>query len=94
MTELTEVTGRTAADIMHARVSTLPASTTIGELRAYFAESTSHQLALLVDGERFAGRIPVTAVPDDARDQAPAAPLAECDPVVAREAPAAGFCGT
>jgi CBS-domain-containing membrane protein len=62
----------TAADIMHRRVSTLPGSATVGELRAYFAGGASRRLALLADGERYAGAVVAASLPDDAPDDAPA----------------------
>jgi CBS domain len=50
---------------MHRHLTTLPASTTIAELRAYFAASGSRRLALFVDGERYAGCLMRTDLPDD-----------------------------
>jgi hypothetical protein len=42
---VSEVDGLTAADVMHQRLSSLPASATVGELREYFAQSSSHRLS-------------------------------------------------
>lgn len=63
--KLEEATGLTAADIMHRHLTTLPASITMPELRAYFAASTSRRLALFVDGERYAGCLMRDDLPDD-----------------------------
>jgi hypothetical protein len=42
-----EAEGLTVQDIMHARFSALPATATVGEVRDYFAASTSRRLAFL-----------------------------------------------
>jgi Mg/Co/Ni transporter MgtE len=88
MRRIAEVDGLTAADLMHRRLTTLPASTTVGELRAYFAESTSHKLALIVDGERYVGAVAADAL-GDAADDVPAARIARREPVVRPDARAA-----
>jgi Mg/Co/Ni transporter MgtE len=88
MRTLDDVGGLTAADLMHRRITTLPASATVGELRAYFAESTSHKLALIVDGERYVGAVAADDV-GAAADDASAADLARREPVVRADASAA-----
>jgi CBS domain-containing protein len=87
MRTLEDVAGLTAADLMHRRITTLPASATVGELRAYFAESTSHKLALLVDGERYVGALEPSAL-DGADDSAPARDFGSPGETVAPGAPA------
>jgi CBS domain-containing protein len=84
---LEDVHGATAADLMHRRITTLPASATVGELRAYFAESTSHKLALLVDGERYVGALEPVAL-DGAPDGDAASGYAERGETVAPDVPA------
>jgi len=77
---------------MHHRLTTLPASTTIGELRDYFGESTSRRLALVVDDEaRFLGAIVADDVPadGDADSAAPIAGLVRGVTTIAPSAPAA-----
>jgi CBS domain-containing protein len=88
MTALDETTGLEATAIMHKRMSALPATATVGEVRAYFAESASHQLAVLADGDRFAGSIPAGTLPEAADDAAPAARFTERGPTVPPSAPA------
>ncbi len=88
MRQIADVDGLTAADLMHRRLTTLPATATVGELRAYFAESTSHKLALIVDGERYVGSVAAGTV-DAAAADAPVADLARRKPVVRADAPAA-----
>jgi len=61
-TRLDEAAGLTVADVMHSRFATMPASAAVGEVRAWFASSVSHRMALLADaGGRFAGSL----LPDD-----------------------------
>jgi CBS-domain-containing membrane protein len=88
MRTLEDTEGATAADLMHRRITTLPASATVGELRAYFAESTSHKLALLVEDERYIGSLVADAL-DGAPDSAPAGGFAERGDTVAPDVPAA-----
>jgi len=87
-TRLEEAAGLTAADVIHSRISALPASATIGEVRAWFAGSESRRLALLADDGRYVGRL----VPDDLDGTADparaAAELAQRGPTVAPDAPA------
>jgi CBS domain-containing protein len=73
---------------MHQRVSSLPATVTVGEVRAYFAESASRQLAVLADGEHYAGSIAVTALPEAADGAEPAVRFAVREPTVPPTAPA------
>jgi len=63
---VSEVEGRTAADVMHPTLTTVPASAPVEELRAYFASSSSHRLATLTDGDRYAGSVYVDELPEDA----------------------------
>ena len=58
ITDLRQAENLRASDVVHTRMSTLPASVTVGEVRDYFAASASRQLAVLVDGERYVGSIP------------------------------------
>jgi CBS domain-containing protein len=88
MTQLSAVDGLSAADVMNEHVSTVPSSTTVGELRAYFAVSTSRRLAVLVDGERYMGAIPASGVPDAADAASPALDYATLEPTIDPSAPA------
>ena len=87
-TRLDEADGLTAADVIHSRISALPASATIGEVRTWFAGSSSRRLALLADDGRYVGRL----VPDDldgtADPAGAAAELARPGETVAPDAPA------
>jgi hypothetical protein len=82
MTKLDEVAGLTAADIVHRRLTSLPVSTTVGELRDYFAASASRRMALLVDGSRYAGSIGASAIPAGADAAEPAVGYAVTAPTI------------
>jgi CBS domain-containing protein len=88
MRTLEDIDGATAADLVHRRITTLPGSATVGDLRAYFAESTSHKLALLTDGDRYVGSLEADAL-DGAPDSVPASGFATRGETVAPEVPAA-----
>jgi hypothetical protein len=79
---LADVDGLSAADLIHNRTSTLPGAATVGDLRAYFAESDSRQLALLVDGDRYVGSVGRDELPADAQASASAAGFAQRGPVI------------
>jgi CBS domain-containing protein len=86
-TRLDEVAGLTVADVTHSRFSALPASATVGEVKAWFAGSQSRRMALLADDGRYVGslRPEDLAAADPAR---PAAELAERGPTVTPDEPA------
>jgi CBS domain-containing protein len=82
MTLLNEVDGKTAADVMHAHVSALSATVTVGEVREYFAASTSRRLAIIADGQRYVGAISVTDFGEELDVAAFAADHAARGPIV------------
>jgi len=47
----------TVADITHAKFSALPATATIGEVRDWFAASTSRRRAFVADDGRYVGSL-------------------------------------
>jgi CBS domain len=57
ITDLRQAEVLRASDVIHLQFTTLPASSTVGDVRDYFAASTSRRLAVLVDGERYVGSI-------------------------------------
>jgi CBS domain-containing protein len=76
----------TVADVIHARFTALPATATIGDVRAWFAASTSRRMAFLVDGERYAGSLVPEQVDGDVDPARPAADVAQLGPTVAPDA--------
>ena len=80
--------GLTVADVTHVRFSALPADATVGDVRAWFAQSASRRLAFVADGDRYVGSLTPSDVAGDSDPQRPAAELAHDGPTVAPEAPA------
>ena len=83
-----EADGLTVADITHVRFSALPASATVDEVRAWFAQSTSRRLAFVADGDRYLGSLTPADVAGDVDGTRPAVDVAQDGPTVAPEAPA------
>lgn len=82
MTWRAETDGLTAADVMHPRLSSLPAAATMDDVRRYFAASASRRLALIVDGDRYLGALTPAAVADGADPAAAAADHASYEPTL------------
>jgi CBS domain-containing protein len=80
--------GLTVQAVMHPQPSALPSSATIGDVRDYFAASTSRRLAFLVDEDGgFAGSLtPAQLTTGDAAR--PAVEVAERGPTVSPDEPA------
>ena len=83
-----EADGLTVGDITHIRFSALPAGATVGEVRAWFAQSTSRRLAFIADGERYLGSLTPDDVAGDGDDERPAVEVAQDGPTVSPAAPA------
>jgi CBS domain-containing protein len=83
-----EADGLTVADITHIRFSALPATATVGDVRAWFEESTSRRLAFVADGERYVGSLTPQDVADVTDAGRPAADVAQDGPTVSPDAPA------
>ncbi len=87
-TNLEDAQDLVVADVVHKRFSALPAETTIGEVRAWFAASTHRQLAVIADDRRYVGSLTRADLAADVDGSQRAAELARHDPVVAPDAPA------
>src|SRR3954454_10055210 len=87
-TTLAEAAGLTVADVTHSRFSTLPAHATVGDVRAWFSDSDSHRMALLVDDERYVGCLVPEDVAGAADPARPASELAQRGPTVTPDEPA------
>jgi CBS domain-containing protein len=83
-----EADGLTVADITHIRFTALPASATVGDVRAWFEQSTSRRLAFVADGGRYLGSLTPEDVAD-ADSERPAVQVAQNGPIVGPDAPAA-----
>jgi CBS domain-containing protein len=88
-TRIDEAVGLTVADVIHARFTALPASATIGEVRDWFAASTSRRMAFLAADERYAGSVSREHVDGDLDPGAPATDVALPGPTVLPDDPAA-----
>jgi CBS domain-containing protein len=76
---LDEATGLTVADVTHSRFSAMPADVTVGDVQAWFADSDSHNMAVLADADgRYAGSL-VRSDLDGAEPAGAAAALATTD---------------
>lgn len=76
------------ADLIHDRSPALPVSATVGDMRAWFAESSHRRLAVIADDGRYAGSLTPEDVRASVADDVPAAQVARSGPTVAPDAPA------
>lgn len=83
-----EADGLTVADITHIRFTTLPATATVADVRAWFAQSASRRLAFVADGERYLGSLTPADVAGDGGGDRRAVEVAQDGPTVSPEAPA------
>jgi CBS domain-containing protein len=88
-TRIDEAEGLTVADIIHAKFTALPATATVGDVRAWFAASTSRREAFVADGDRYVGSLTPADVDGDVDPAGLAVDVAQQDgPTVAPDAPA------
>ena len=87
-TRIDEAQGLTVADVTHAKFTALPATATVGDVRAWFAASTSRRQAFVADGDRYLGALTPADVDGDVDPARPAVELAQEGPTVAPDAPA------
>lgn len=86
--KIDEADGLTVADITHVKFTALPATATVADVRAWFAQSASRRLAFVADGERYLGSLTPEDVAGDAGDDRPAVDVAQDGPTVSPDAPA------
>jgi Mg/Co/Ni transporter MgtE len=90
--DIRDVDGRSAGSVVHPRLTSLPSTVTLAEVRAWFAASPSRRLATLLDD---AGRYVAAVAPEDlpesgATDEdGPAHACARERPTIRDDAPAA-----
>jgi CBS domain-containing protein len=87
-TQIDDAAGLTVADVIQARFTALPATATIGDVRDWFAASTSRRMAFLADDEHYAGSVMPEDVAGDVDITAPATTVAQLGPTVLPDAPA------
>ena len=84
-----DVDGLTVADVMHADVSSMPSTVTVGELRDWFAVSASRRLAVIADDGRYAAALAPGDVDPGAPGERLAVDVARDRPTLAPGLPAA-----
>jgi CBS domain-containing protein len=87
-TRIDEAEGLTVADITHAKFTALPATATVGDVKAWFAASTSRRQAFVADGDRYAGSLTLADIDGEANPDRSAVELAQQGPTVAPDAAA------
>jgi CBS-domain-containing membrane protein len=87
-TPLDQAAKLTAVDVIHKRFSALPADSSIGHVRDWFAASPHRNLAVLADHQRYAGSLTREDLGGDLDPSRPAADRARPGPTVTPEAPA------
>ena len=83
-----EAAGLTVSDITHAKFTALPASATIGDVRDWFAASTSRRQAFVADDGRYVGALTPDDVGGDLDPARPAVEVAQRGATVSPDAPA------
>ena len=87
-TRIDEAEGLTVADVTHAKFTALPATSTIGDVRDWFAASTSRRQAFVADEGRYVGSLTPQDVADAEDSARPAVEVAQDGPTVSPQAPA------
>lgn len=87
-TRVEDAGGLTVAEVIHKRFTTLPASATVGEVRAWFAASSSRRMAILADEGRYAGSLTPAELSGGVDATLPATELAKHGPTISPDAPA------
>jgi CBS-domain-containing membrane protein len=85
---LDDAAGLTVLDVIHRRFSTLPASATIGDVRAWFAASSQRRMAVLAQDGCYAGSLTPDLLAGDLDPARRASEVARRGPTVAPDAPA------
>jgi CBS domain-containing protein len=78
----------TVRDIVHAKLSTLEATATVADVRAYFSASASRRQAFVVDDGRYVGSLTLADIESEQDPERLAAELAEPGTTIGPDAPA------
>ena len=87
-TPVEEATQLRAADVIHKRFGALPADSTVGQVRDWFAASSHRRIAVLANHRRYAGSLTREDLGDESDPLRPATDFARPGPTVTPEAPA------
>ena len=85
---LEDAAGLTVLDVIHRRFTALPADATIGEVRDWFAASSSRRMAVLAHEGRYVGSLTPAHVAGDLDAARLASEVAQHGPTIAPDAPA------
>jgi CBS domain-containing protein len=85
---LQEAVGLTCAQVAHQKLSALPSSSTVDDVRAWFAASVHREMALLADDGIFVGSLTRAQVAGGSDGDRLATELAQRGPTIAPSAPA------
>jgi CBS domain-containing protein len=91
-TAIDEAAELSVADVTHKRFSALPADATVGDVRAWFEESSHRRMAFLADGDTYRGSLMREDVGDGIDGSRPAVDIAHSGPTVAPDASARVAC--
>ena len=86
--KITEADGLLVRDVVHRRLSTLDATATVADVRAYFAASTSRRQAFVVDDGRYVGALTPADLEGVDADSLAADAADRDGPTIGLEAPA------
>jgi len=78
----------TVRDVVHAKLSTVEATATIADVRAYFAASPSRRQAFVVDDGRYVGSLTLAEADAEPDPERLAAEIAEPGTTIGPDAPA------
>ena len=87
-TKIADAAGLTVADVIHERFTALPSSATVGEVRDWFAASSSRRMAILAEDGRYVGSLTPADLTGEVDLERPAAEVAKRGPTIAPEASA------
>ncbi|MBV9338429.1 MAG: CBS domain-containing protein [Solirubrobacterales bacterium] len=88
-TPLDEATQLCAADVIHRRLGALPADSTVGQVRDWFAASSHRRIAVLpANHRRYVGSLTREDLGDEPDPLRPATDFARPGPTVTPDAPA------
>lgn len=88
-TPLESATDLLVSDVIHKRFSALPGTATVGDVRAWFDESSHRRLAVIAHDGRYVGSLTREDLNRDLDAGAPAAEAAHEGPTIAPDARAA-----
>jgi CBS domain-containing protein len=91
-TAVDDTAGMSCAEVIHDHFTALPATATVADVRAWFAESSHRRMAFLADQGRYAGSVTPADIGADVAGDRAATEVAHQGPTIAPDEPArAGY---